>query len=115
MNPAVTHPLQLALGFAIWSVWFVAAYAALSLGCSLAPPADAASARTWINASLGVATLATVLLLLVLAWRCWRGRDTAAAGQPGHFVAPLAAALHLAAALATLFVGLPLVAIPPCV
>jgi hypothetical protein len=115
MKPAATHPVQLALGFVIWSAWFVAAYGGLSVACGLAPPPEAQGARTWINAALGLLTLATAAVLLTLAWRCWRARRSTAPGQAEHFVAPLAAALHAAAAGATLFVGLPATAIPPCV
>ena len=112
------HPLQLALGFTVWSVWFVAAYGGLSIGCSLSPPAPHEGVGTWINVALALWTLATALALAALAWGCWRARASAAAPSPSvaqRFIAPLAAVLHLAAAVATLFVGLPLVALPPCV
>ena len=115
MKLASTHPVQLALGFVVWSAWFVAAYGGLSVACGLAPPPEAQGARTWINANLALLTLATVTVLLALAWHCWRGRQTTAPGQAGRFIAMLAAALHAAAAMATLFVGLPIAAIPPCV
>jgi len=115
MKPAATHPLQLTLGFVIWSAWFVVAYGGLSLGCALAPPSAAQGARTWINASLALLTLATVLWLLALAWWCWQARHAAPRGQAGRFVAPLAAGLHTGAAVATLFVGLPIAVVPPCV
>lgn len=111
------HPLQLVLGFTVWSAWFVTAYGGLSLGCSAAPPPPQAGAHTWINGLLAVWTLATAAGLSWCAWACWRARAPQTAPQPqvtGRFIAPTAAALHAAAALATLFVGLPLVAMPPC-
>lgn len=107
-----SHPLQLALGFTVWSVWFVAVYGGLSLACAISAPAPEHGALTWINLVLAVLTLATLLTLLWCAWVCWRLQPQA--GAP-RFVAPVAAGLHLAAAVATLFVGLPLVRMPPCV
>ncbi|MCM5679693.1 hypothetical protein M8A51_09115 [Schlegelella sp. S2-27] len=111
------HPLQLALGFIVWSVWFIAAYGGLSLGCSVAPPAPQAGAHTWINGLLAVLTLATAAGLSWCAWACWRARDAQTPPQSqaaSRFMAPTTAALHVAAAIATLFVGLPLVVMPPC-
>lgn len=111
------HPLQLALGFTVWSVWFVAAYGGLSLGCSAAPPPPQAGALNWLNGLLALLTLATAAGLSGCAWACWRARASQTAPQRlvgSRFIAPTAAALHAAAALATLFVGLPLVVLPPC-
>lgn len=104
--------VQLVLGFAIWSLWFVSLYAALSLGCAFAPPAGSSGPFTWINAMLLVLTLPIVALLLGLAWRCWQAR-----AQTDHrrFVVRLAAALHLVAAIATLAIGVPVLVLPPCV
>ena len=112
------HPLQLALGFSVWSVWFVCAYGGLSIGCSLRPPAPDEGSGTWINLALALWTMAVAAGLTALAAACWRARAPAAADAPPvpqRFIAPVAAVLHLAAAVATLFVGLPLVALPPCV
>lgn len=170
------HPVQLVMGFIVWSLWFVAAYAGLSVACSLAPP-PSVSAWTWINLLLLGLTLIITALLLACAWRCWRaaaslperdlrqglggqqpvdqqpqtGKSINRASTPTvgttaqiresepepkalrqqvestrsnspmpdikgnhHFVARLSAGAYLFAALSTLAVGLPLLALPPC-
>jgi hypothetical protein len=117
MKPAPTHALQLPFGFIVWSVWFVAMYGGLSVGCALAPPPPAAGALTWLNGALAALTVLTCGWLLGCARRCWRAATLgAAAGETqGRFVPMVGAGLHLAAAVATAFVGLPLAGLPPCV
>lgn len=115
-------PWQLAAGFTVWSLWFVAVYGGLSVGCSMAPPSAAQGPFTGLNLALLVLTLATVIVLLGAAWCClqaWRAAHAPATrGIEGEarrrFMAGLSALLHLSAAIATLFVGLPLLWLPPC-
>ena len=161
-------PWQLAAGYTLWALWFVAAYGGLSVACAVAPPAAGRGPFTALNLALIVLTLGTVALLLGAAWRCWRaasvllplplregggeGRATCtttrgihrrAAPHPAspqrgeaqiqapdpeappprdyreramrhRFMAGLSALLHLTAAAATVFVGLPLLWLPPC-
>lgn len=109
------HPLQIPLGLIIWSLWFVALYGGQAVVCEVSPPAPEQGIWNWLNGGLGLFTLATLLLLLWLAQHFWR------LSQPPHelnerqlFVTKLAAGIHFIAALATLFVGLPLLQIPPC-
>ncbi|MBD7976681.1 hypothetical protein [Serpens gallinarum] len=111
MNRSAFSPAQIPLGLVIWSLWFVAVYGAQGLGCELAPPSPQAGATTWLNAALGLFTALTLALLLLLAWRFWR---LAAATAAQRFVARLSAGVHLVAALATAFIGLPLLSLPPC-
>ncbi|MDA7415016.1 hypothetical protein PGB34_01440 [Xenophilus arseniciresistens] len=114
---------HVAAGFTLWSLWFVAAYGALSVACAVAPPAPARGPFTGVNLSLLLLTLATVALLLAAAWQCWRGRRALRPEGPAHreravrrrFLAGLSALLYLTAAAATAFVGLPLLWLPPCV
>lgn len=105
-----THPLQLAFGFIIWSLWFIAIYGGMSVACSLGPPDPGLGAKTWINGVLLLATLAVTALLLLLAMRCWRVPDC------GHrrFIARVATCVYFFAALSTLAVGLPSAVLPPC-
>lgn len=110
------HPVQIPLGLVIWSLWFVAIYAGLSVACAVAPPPPGTGPLNGLNLALGLLTLVTLLGLLWLARRFWRMT------APGHtlnarqaFVTRMAAGMHLIAALATLFVGLPLLWLPPCV
>lgn len=108
---APTHPLQLALGLIIWSVWFVLIYSVLSVGCAFAMPDNALSPFNWLNALLLVLTLLTTALLAFFAWRCWR-----VPAPPGnhHFIARVAAGVYLVAAISTLAIGSPVLVLPPC-
>jgi cytosine/uracil/thiamine/allantoin permease len=116
------HPVQLVLGLIIWSLFFVAVYSGLSVGCAFAPPSPEQGALTWINASVLLLMLATMIYLLCNAYYCWRARLPSKSsdnqGQPQkvrEFIARIAASEYLLAAVATLLVGLPSVYLPPCV
>lgn len=110
---APTHPAQLVLGLTVWSIWFVAWYGGLSVACQMAPPDPGAGALTWINLSLLLITLVTLVPLLYWARRCWRA--SADASPQGRFIARVAAGGHLLAAGATLVMVLPTLVLPPCV
>ncbi len=114
MRPAPAHPLHLALGFTVWSAWLVAAYGGLTVGCVLAPPPPADGPINWINGVLGLLTVLTVAGLLYLAWRCARAAVEGDA-RPSRFVPAVGAVLHGAAAFSTVFTGLPLAVLAPCV
>lgn len=108
---APTHPLQLALGLIIWSVWFVLIYSVLSIGCAFATLDNSVSPVNWLNALLLVLTLITTALLGYLAWHCWR-----APTPPGNhrFIARVAAGIYLVGAISTFAIGLPVLVLPPC-
>ena len=108
---APTHPLQLALGLIIWSVWFVLIYSVLSIGCAFAPPDNSLSPLNWLNALLLVLTLLTTVLLGLFAWRCWRAPTPLGEHQ---FIARVAAGIYLVGAVSTLAIGLPVLVLPPC-
>lgn len=116
MKPAPRHPLHLPLGLIVWSAWFVVMYAGLTIGCVLAPPPPEAGALTWVNGALGALTAATIAGLLWYARACWRaaGDEHARTDPLRRFVPSVGAAVHLAAAIATFFVALPLLRLPPC-
>lgn len=115
-------PWQLAAGYTLWSLWFVAVYGGLSVACSRAPPGAERGPFNSLSLGLMILTVATVCLLLIAARQCWRGRRVARHEGPAHreravrhrFLAGLSALLHLTAAVATGFVGLPLAWLPPC-
>ncbi|SEO48438.1 hypothetical protein [Aquisalimonas asiatica] len=107
-----THPMHLFAGLVIWSVWFVAIYGGLSVGCAVAPPAVDQGAVNWINGILLLLTLGVTALLAGAAWGCWR---VAPAGDEHRFVVRVAAGVYLLSAGSTLAVGLPVVVYPPCV
>jgi hypothetical protein len=111
---APSHPLQLTLGLIVWSVWFVALYGGLSVGCALAPPDAELGARTWLNGLLGVLTAVTFAWLVRQAWACWRAARPTKAGSPRRFLTTLGASLYAVAAVSTLVIGIPLLGLPPC-
>ncbi|WP_349617451.1 hypothetical protein [Azotobacter salinestris] len=106
------HPLQLALGLILWSLWLVAVYAGLSLGCVLAWPDTELRAGSWLNELLGFFTLFTAAWLFGCAWRLWRAPPPVLAAR--RFVVQVGVWGYLLAGAATLFVGLPILALPPC-
>ena len=112
------HPAQLAMGLIIWSIWFIAMYAGLSVVCHLAPPAKQQSADSWLNIGLAAFSVTVILLLVALAWRS--GRYCAAQhqrqGRNGtyRFIGYVSTVLYLAAALATFAGGLPVLVLAPC-
>ncbi len=125
------HVAQTVLGLTIWAIWFVLLYGGLSIACAVAPPDADLGAYNWLNASLLLLTVVTTALLCVLSLRCWRaslqapgkdmGENTSQADSAGsgpaashRFITRVAAACHLLAAVATLAIGLPALALPPC-
>lgn len=107
-----SHPAQLLLGLTLWSLWFVALYGGLSVACVLAPPRPGQGALTAINGGLALLTLATLGLLVWLAWRGLTAGRVSVGGS--RFIALTGAGLHLFSAAGVAFVGLPIVALPPC-
>ncbi len=109
------HPGHIPLGLVLWSLWFVALYGGLSVACAFAPPEPQQGPWNWLNALLGVSALLTAAALAALALWCWRAGKPLR--QPGHerFVALVAASTYAVAALATLFIAIPILSLPPCV
>lgn len=108
----LTHPLHLVIGLGVWGLWFVALYGGLSVACAVVPPAPEQGSLTVINAGLGVLTIATAVLLAWLAWASLMAARRAAG--PARFVAGVSAGLYLYSAIGVLFVGLPVIGVPPC-
>ncbi|ANQ84946.1 hypothetical protein [Azoarcus olearius] len=112
MRPPPFHPLHLALGLGWWALWFVALYGGLALACARAPGEAGGGG---LNTAFLLFTVGAALLPALYARGCWRAArraDQEPAG--GRFLARVGAALHLAALLAMLFVGLPLLELPAC-
>ncbi|QNG99221.1 hypothetical protein [Pseudomonas sediminis] len=108
------NPIHIPLGLVLWSIWFVALYGGLSVGCALAPPDPAQGQWTWLNALLALFSLFTMAALLGLTWLFQRAARDERAGQSARFVARLAAGVNLIGAIATVFVALPTLSLPPC-
>ncbi|OMG64723.1 hypothetical protein AUR61_010270 [Stutzerimonas balearica] len=109
------HPVQIPLGLVIWSLWFIGMYGGQAVVCTLAPPAPEQGVWNWLNAGLGLLTLLTLGLLVWLASHFWRlSRPPHQLNERQVFVTKIAAGIHMIAAIATLFVGIPLLQMPPC-
>ncbi|WP_332675150.1 hypothetical protein [Aromatoleum sp.] len=116
MKPSPFHPVQISLGLVVWSVWFVALYAGLAVACERAPQAPGAGGPIALNVGFGLFTLATAGLLALSATACLRALRREPERPPRErFVARVGAAVHLIALAATLFIGVPLLGLPPCV
>lgn len=112
---APTHPLQLALGLIVWSVWFVALYGGLSVGCALAPPDAGLGARTGLNALLAALTAIAFGWLVWQLRRCWRAARSRPDDAPSRrFITTLSAGIYAVAAVSTLAIGIPVLSLPPC-
>ncbi|MCC5883758.1 MAG: hypothetical protein JJU25_14130 [Halomonas sp.] len=109
----LTHPIHLVGGLTIWGVWFVAIYAGLSIACSIAPPDPESDMFTGINLGVGLATLVFTALLLWLAWASVKAARKAEVRRDCYF-AFISAGVYLFSAGGTLFVGYPVVVLPPC-
>lgn len=109
------HPMQIPLGLIIWGLWFVVLYGGHGLACTIAPPDPAKDVFNWLNASFGLFTLMVTALLLWFARRAWhRARPPHDLDERQLFVTRVAGGIHLIAALSTLFIGLQLALLPPC-
>ncbi|MFQ3786112.1 hypothetical protein [Halomonas sp. A29] len=109
----LTHPIHVISGLTIWGIWFVAIYAGLSVACSVAPPDPERDMLTGINVGIGLATLVTTALLL------WLTCASVAAArktelQRDCYFAHVSAGVFLFSAGGTLFVGYPIIFLPPC-
>ncbi len=110
-----THPAHLVLGLILWSVWFVALYGGLSVGCAVAPPPDAQGAMTWLNASLLVLTAATLVPMVYWTRLCWRAGAESPPGSTQRFIARVSSGVHLITTITTAAIGLTVLTLPPCV
>lgn len=108
------NPVHIPLGLVLWSIWFVVIYGGLSVGCSLFPPDPEQRQWTWLNGSLAVLSLFTALALLGLARLFQLAGRNDRATPAERFVARLAAGVNLIGAIATVFVAIPILSLPPC-
>lgn len=123
MKTLAAHPWQLILGLCVWALWFLAVYVGVSVSCAVVPPPVSQGPFTAVNAGLLLLTIATALglawgsVICARAMRRLPSESAPASPEAGQrrFIAGISAALYGVAAVATLFVGLPLLAIPPCV
>ncbi|RDB43502.1 hypothetical protein DU490_07160 [Halomonas sp. DQ26W] len=110
---SLTHPIQLVGGLTIWSIWFVAIYGGLSVACAVAPPDPLRDMWTGINLAVGLATLGAMALLLLLSWAAVLAARRTSVRRECYF-GNVSAGIYLFSAGATLFVGYPVIFLPPC-
>ncbi len=121
MRTLAERPWQLVAGLGVWALWFLAVYVGVSVSCAVAPPPVVDGPFNAVNAGLVLLTIATALGLGWASVACGRSmRRLPPASESSEtsrrrFIAGASTALYGVAAIATVFVGLPLLAIPPCV
>lgn len=108
------HPAHSALSLTLWCLWFVALYASLSVTCALTPPPPESGPLNWLNAGLLILTFITTAIMLWWACRSWRASREHQGTTQSRLITRVGAGAHLFSAGATLFVGLPVIALPPC-
>ena len=113
---SVFHPIQIPFGLTIWSLWFAIMYGAHAVVCSIAPPDPNLGVFNWLNASFGLFTVLVIVLLLWLGRRTWKlSHEPNDFNDRQVFVIKVSSGIHFIAALATVFVGMQLVFLPPCI
>ena len=121
MRTLAERPWQLVTGLSVWALWFLAVYVGVSVSCAVAPPPVADGQFNAVNAGLLLLTIVTALGLGWASVACGRSmRQLPPASESPEasrrrFIGVASTALYGIAAIATLFVGLPLLAMPPCV
>ncbi|WP_407297203.1 hypothetical protein [Stutzerimonas zhaodongensis] len=113
---SVFHPIQIPFGLTIWSLWFATMYGSHAVVCGIAPPDPSHGVFNWLNACFGLFTVLVIILLLWLGRRTWKlSQEPNDLNDRQVFVTKVSSGIHFIAALATLFVGMQLVFLPPCV
>lgn len=108
------NPIHIVTGLSIWSLWFVALYGGQGVGCSVAPPPLEDGPWTWLNLALAALSLLTTLLLLAMARLFHKAAQRPGRSDRERFVASVSAGGNLIAAIAVVFIALPIMALPPC-
>lgn len=110
------HPAHLVIGLVVWSLWFVVVYTGLSLGCQLAPPAEAQGPFNRLTVATLLGGVAVALMLVWAARACWRVANTGDGGahDQARWVARVSAGLYLLSGFAALAIVLPGLVLAPC-
>jgi hypothetical protein len=113
LNPA--SPIGLFFGWIVWSSAFVSLYGAQGLGCSLGWASARIGTMNSLTLALALLWLAHLGLLGWLALRAWR------AGPRGHESSDVQGFVHFgnrislaSAAVATAWLGFPILLLDPC-
>jgi len=105
--------VTLIAGYLVWSSCFVALYGLLSLGCRL--PAGLRVGPLGVDLVAAGLVAVWLLHLAALAVLIRATRRRSAESDEGLFMRRLALILHLSAVAATLWIGFPLLLLPPCI
>ncbi len=103
------HPASLVLGPVVWSIWFVAIYATLSLACLQGWLVNGGDQPSAINVLLAGAGLVIAALLATAAWAAWRS----ASGK--SFIPRTSAMVSACSAVSSLLLAVPGLVMAPCV
>ncbi|MGJ3263044.1 MAG: hypothetical protein ACFE0R_07400 [Salinarimonas sp.] len=107
--------IGLVAGFLLWSSAFLVLYGLHALGCAWGWEARVVGPTSWLRLALVVAWAVHVALLAALLALAWRGRPARdALERTPALIAGTTVALTLAALVATLWTGLPVVTYPLC-
>lgn len=106
--------LGLAAGFLVWSAAFVVLYGLHALGCAWGWDARAAGPTSLLRLVLVGAWVGHLALLVLLVLLARRLAGAAGAGEGPRLLAQATLVLSLAALVATLWTGLPVIAYPLC-
>lgn len=104
------HMLVIVVGFALWSVAFVALYAVNAIGCAFGWPTIV---QRWVV--IGLALLCSGAALGVAAWSIGHWRRAARADRPAPSLAKIGALASSAALAATVFVSAPSLFVSMCI
>jgi len=104
--------VSLIAGYLVWSSCFVALYGLLSVGCTLQLQLRAGPFGT--NGLTLLLAAVWLLHLAVLAWLIRSALRRRTGGEAPAFLRRITLLLHLSALAATLWIGLPLLLLPPC-
>lgn len=116
MPSGPTALLLMSTGFIVWAISFVVLYSGLSLGCLTETTPEQRSTLGSVNLWLAVFWLAHVAILVWLLRRAWRLRtDPDALPAARRFAIRATRYLTAAALFATVWIGAPIVFLPPCV
>lgn len=92
----------------LWLAFFLIVYIFEIMGCRFALGAGP------ILAVNGIVTVLTLAAVCAVAWMSWRRHQRLPEGEPSAWLARLSLLLCGTTLIATVWVGLPLLLVPPC-
>lgn len=112
---SIKHPIQLALGLIIWSVWFVFLYATVSISCANDIPIDKGP-LPWINAVLIICSILVAILLGYMAYVGKKALSTKKTyySRVTRFIIWVGVGVNMVALCSTISIAFMLLFYPPC-